>query len=149
MPSHLFCTFLSRLCATATWKCLISRFIKGIKKQRRNSIPLFELGYGHLKFSFRRVRLHLASTWVGITAMKTERTQIHFLSDILVAVTSLDLKGDVTRDNSQRRFLAQQSVAMLKQRCNRSKQYRNNVTTLHCAENRRCELSRVTSPQSP
>ena len=78
--------------------------------------------------------------------MKTERTQIHFLSDILVAVVSLDLKGDVTRDSSQRRFLAQQSVAMLKQCCNRSKQYRNNVTTLHCATNRRCELSRVTSP---
>ena len=79
--------------------------------------------------------------------MKTERTQIHFLSDILVAVVSLDLKGDVTRDSLQRRFLAKQSVeTMLKQCCNRSKQYRNNVTTLHCAKNRRCELSRVTSP---
>ena len=84
--------------------------------------------------------------------MKTERTQIHFLSDILVAVVSLDLKGDVTRDSSQRRFLAQQSVAMLKQCCNRSKQYRNNVTTLHCAKNRRCvvlcniTLKSLTSP---
>ena len=73
--------------------------------------------------------------------MKTERTQIHFLSDILVAVVSLDLKGDVTRDSLQRRFLAKQSVeTMLKQCCNRSKQYRNNVTTLHCPKNR------VTSP---
>ena len=59
VPSHLFCTFLSRLCTTATWKCLISRFLKDVMKQRRNYIPLFELGYGHLKFSFRRVRLHL------------------------------------------------------------------------------------------
>ena len=57
--SHLFCTFLSRLCTTATWKCLISRFLKDVMKQRRNYIPLFELGYGHLKFSFRRVRLYL------------------------------------------------------------------------------------------
>ena len=32
------------------------------------------------------------STWVGIIAIKTERTQIHFLSDVLVAVASLDLK---------------------------------------------------------
>ena len=32
------------------------------------------------------------SKWVGIIAMKTERTQIHFLSDVLVAVVSLDLK---------------------------------------------------------
>ena len=32
------------------------------------------------------------SDWVGIIAIKTERTQIHFLSDILIAVASLDLK---------------------------------------------------------
>ena len=32
------------------------------------------------------------SKWVGIIAIKTERTQIHFLSDILIAVASLDLK---------------------------------------------------------
>ena len=41
---------------------------------------------------FRRVRLQLTSKWVGIIAIKTERTQIHFLSDVLVAVASLDLK---------------------------------------------------------
>ena len=49
----------------------------------------------------------------------TERT----LSDVPVAVASLDLKGDVTRDDLQRRFLAQHSVAMLEQCC-------NNVATL-------------------
>ena len=32
------------------------------------------------------------SKWVGIIAVKTERMQIHFLSDILFAVASLDLK---------------------------------------------------------
>ena len=32
------------------------------------------------------------SKWVGIIAIKTERTQIHFLSDVLIAVKSLDLK---------------------------------------------------------
>ena len=32
------------------------------------------------------------SKWVGIIAIKTEKTQIHFLSDILVAVAPLDLK---------------------------------------------------------
>ena len=30
--------------------------------------------------------------WVGMIAIKTERTQIHFLSDVLVVVASLDLK---------------------------------------------------------
>ena len=37
-------------------------------------------------------------------------------------------------------------VAMLEQCCNHSKQCRNNAATLCCAENRRCESSRVTSP---
>ena len=32
------------------------------------------------------------SKWVGIIAIKTEGTQIHLLSDVLVAVASLDLK---------------------------------------------------------
>ena len=56
------------------------------------------------------------------------------------------LKGDVTRDDTQRRFLAQHSLAMLEQRCNHSRQYCHNVTTLFCAKNRRCESTRVTSP---
>ena len=32
------------------------------------------------------------SKWVGIIAIKTERTEIHFFSDVIVAVASLDLK---------------------------------------------------------
>ena len=35
---------------------------------------------------------------------------------------------------------------MLEQCCHYSKQCRNNVATLCCAKNRRCESSRVTSP---
>ena len=42
-------------------------------------------------------------------------------------------KGDVTRGDSQRRFLAQHSVAMLEHYCNHSKQC-NNVATLCCAK---------------
>ena len=45
---------------------------------------------------FLFLNLHIvprnSSKWVGITAIKTERTPIHFLSDVLVAVPSLDLK---------------------------------------------------------
>ena len=37
------------------------------------------------------------SKWVGIIAIKTERTQIHFLSDVLVVVASLDLKVSNSR----------------------------------------------------
>ena len=45
-------------------------------------------------------------------------------------LVTLGTKGDVTRDDSQGRFLAQHSIAMLEQCCNHSKQYRNNVATL-------------------
>ena len=64
----------------------------------------------------------------------------------LCGVISSLTYGDVTRDYRQRQFLAQHSVAVLEQRCNHSKQYRNNVATLCCAKNRRCESFRVTSP---
>ena len=57
-------------------------------------------------------------------------------------------KGDLTGDDSPRRFLAQHSVAMLEQCCNHWKQCHNNVATLYCAKNGRCESSRVTSPKS-
>ena len=50
-------------------------------------------------------------------------------------------KGDVTCDDSKRRILAQHSVAMLQQFCTHSKRCRNNVATLCCAKNRRCESS--------
>ena len=40
----------------------------------------------------------------------------------------------------------QHSVTTLEQCCNYSKQCRNNVATLCCAKNRRCESSRVASP---
>ena len=57
-------------------------------------------------------------------------------------------KGDVTRDDLQRRFLAQHGVSMLAQGCHYSKRCRNtyNVATLCYAKNRRCESFRVTSP---
>ena len=56
--------------------------MEDVNKQRRNFISLSELGYGH----------YPQSKWVGIIAIKTERTQIHFLSDVSVDVGSLDLK---------------------------------------------------------
>ena len=55
-------------------------------------------------------------------------------------------KGDVTRDDLQRRFLVQHSIAMLEQCWSHLKQRRNNVAALCCAKNRRCESSRLTSP---
>ena len=58
--SHLFAHFFSRFCTTTTWKCLISRFMENVNKERRNSMsPLSELGYGPQEFNSRRVRQHL------------------------------------------------------------------------------------------
>ena len=48
--------------------------------------------------------------------------------------------------HSQRRFLTQHIVSMLKQCWKHLKQCRNNVVTLCYAKNRRCESSRVASP---
>ena len=56
------------------------------------------------------------------------------------------LKVIFTRDDSQRQFFAQHNFAILEQCCNYSKQCRNNVETLCCVKNHRCESSRVTSP---
>ena len=53
--------------------------------------------------------------------------------------------GDVTRDDSQQRFLAQHSVAMLEQCCKDSKQCRNNFAVLCWVKNHCGESSRVTS----
>ena len=66
---------------------------------------------------------------------------------VFPAIISWGLCSGVTRDDSQRRFLTQHSVAILEQCYNYSKQCRNNVATLYCAKIVRCESSRVTSPK--
>ena len=55
-------------------------------------------------------------------------------------------KGDVTRDDSQRRFLAQYSIATLLRHCSEWSQQCSIIAMLCCPQNRRCESSRVKSP---
>ena len=43
--SRSFVHFFARFCTTTTWKCITSRFMEYVKKQRRNFISLAELGY--------------------------------------------------------------------------------------------------------
>ena len=50
------------------------------------------------------------------------------------------------RDDSQRRFLAQHSVATLLRHCFEWLRHCSNIATLCCAKNRRCESSRAKSP---
>ena len=89
---RFFCTFLSCFCTTSTRKCQISRFKEDVNKQRRNFLSLSELEYGHLTVRSGGFTHIWQSKWAGIIAVKTKRTQIHLLSDVPVAVESLDLK---------------------------------------------------------
>ena len=50
-------------------------------------------------------------------------------------------KGDVTRNDSQPRFVAQHSVAILEQCCNHSKQCCSNDATLRCAKIVSCNIT--------
>ena len=72
--------------------------MKNVNKQRRNFISLSELGYEPQGNNFRGFAYICQSKWVGIIAIKTERTQIHFLfsSYVLVSVAPLDLKVPLT-----------------------------------------------------
>ena len=63
-------------------------FYGGRKQATTKFFSLSELEYCPLKFSFR--------------TFKTERTQILFLSDVLVAVPSLDLKVPFVEDGNTR-----------------------------------------------
>ena len=78
---------------------------------------------------------------------KKVRRTCKFVFFLLIRSVDFDavLIAVAHEDDLQRRFLGQHSVAMLVQCCNDSK-HRNNVATLCCAKNRRCESSRLTSP---
>ena len=64
-------------------------FYGNVNKQRRYSISQSVLGIQLQEGSPAYI---WQSKWVEIIAIKTERTQIHFLSDVLIAVASLNLK---------------------------------------------------------
>ena len=66
-----------------------------------------------------------------------------FNSNLVLVLKS---KGDVTREDSQQRFLAQHRVVALLQHCFEWWQHCSNIARLCFAKNRRCESSRVTSP---
>ena len=92
-----------------------------------------------------------------ITGSKTKVGESPFFSFFLLRIprnlhlvlqtqVTRELEGDVTRDDSQRRFWAQHRVAALLQRCFEWLQHRSSIATPCRAKNRRCESSRVTSP---
>ena len=148
MHVHLTFLYISLpFYTTTTWNCLILLFREDINDRRRNFILSPNLNIVLRNSTPGGFAYIWQSKWFGKIAIKTGRMQTHFRSDIFAAVASSDRKGDVTRKDSQRRFLVQHSVAMLEQCCNHSKKCRShNVATLCWAKNRRCEWSRVTPP---
>ena len=82
--SRFFVHFFARFCTTTTWKCLISRFMEYVNKQQRNftSLSTWTWSLG--------IQLQEGSPTFDKVggSEKTERTQIHFLSDVFVAVAS-------------------------------------------------------------
>ena len=82
----LFCTFLSRRCTTTTWKCLISRFVGDGNTRQQLPFSFPELWCSPLEFNSKTFA---NICWIkrdGISAITFEAAQIHFLSDVFVAV---------------------------------------------------------------
>ena len=80
----LFCTFLCRRCTTTTWNCLISRFVEDWNKRQLLSFLFLNFdALSPLEFNFKKVWRIKRD---GISAIKFEAAQIHFLSDVFVAV---------------------------------------------------------------
>ena len=96
---HTFCTFLPRFCTTYDVKMPNFAFYGG----RKQPTTEFYFSFWAWNSASGGFAYNWQSKWVGIIAMKTERTQIHFLSDVLVAVASLDLK--VPNNTAWRRHL--------------------------------------------
>ena len=99
-------------------------------------------GCSHTKTQFYEIKQDWLVLKFGLPLLQRIDRQVSSRTSFLL----LD-QGYVTRDESQRKIWAQHIFAMLEQCCNYSKQCRNNVATLCCAKNRRCESSRLTSPK--
>ena len=93
-------------------------------RERKQATTKFQFcSFSELKYmvpwnsTLRGFAYNWKSKCVGIIAIKTERTKIHFLSDVLVAIASLDLKVSSVRLRSSQRKL---NVDLkLKQKCRR------------------------------
>ena len=94
----------------------------------------------HQGSSFAAARAVVTQCYPGCTSLWGSRVET-VLRDSAGPKETKHAKSDVTRDDSQRRFLAQHSVAMLEQCCNYSKQCRNNVATLCCAKIVSCNIT--------
>ena len=140
---------------TATWKCPISCFMVNVNIQATTksyfALWTWTSNSGGFAYIWHCKQVELIGSCSSCSEEKSpmgpnpdpnntdtiERTRQPWHNPFKVM-----LHRTIRNDN----FLAQNNAAMLKQCCNHSKQCRNNVATLCCVKNRRCESSRVTSP---
>ena len=89
----LVCTFLCPFLQRYDYK-LPNLTFHGVRKQATTKLLFLFLNLDMVPKYSTPVGLAYIwqSKWVGIITIKTERTQIHFLNEVLVAVASLDLK---------------------------------------------------------
>ena len=83
--------------------------------------------------------------------MTIENDKISYIWELVSVTTTFSgaktySKDDVTRDDSKRRFLAQDSATTLLRRYFEWLQHCSSIATLCSAKNSSCESSRVTSP---
>ena len=96
-PPHF--SNIATLCCRKNRRCESSRvcnitFMDYVNKQRRNWFLFLNLNMVPRNSTPGGLAWIWQSQWVGTIAIKTERTQIHFLSGVLVDVASLDLNVD-------------------------------------------------------
>ena len=78
------------------WKCLILLFKEDVNKRPRNFILFLNLNMVLRNSTPGGFTYFWQSMWVGIMAIKTKRTQIHFWSDVFAASASSDSKVRIT-----------------------------------------------------
>ena len=109
-----------------------------------NTRPCSKLSETTFEWSGRGGDYYISQScdWQGLKEERPDfRRSVSTFLQLVVFVT----KGDVTRDDSQGRFLAQCSVATLLRHCFEWLQHCSNIPALCCAKHRCCESSRVTS----
>ena len=82
----LFCTFFCRPCSTTTGTCLISSFMEDVNKRRLIFRLFLTLNMVLRNLAQKEFACIWQSKWLGVIVIEIERTQIHFLSEVFVAV---------------------------------------------------------------
>ena len=84
-----FCTFLCRFCTILTWNRL-TRFIEDVTSDDEILFLFLNLDIVLRNLTSGGFAYIWQSKWVEIIVIKTERTQIHFLSDVFATIASYE-----------------------------------------------------------